>query len=324
MSIKLTLLLVLTFPVCAWSQAVTATLLGTVTDASGATVPNAEVTATETSTGVSRRTVTNTEGIYTIPYLSPGSYRVEVEAKGFKKFLRENIELRATISTRVDTTLEPGQVSEVVEVRAESPLLQTDRSEVSRSFNQKAVTELPLADRSFQFLVGLMPGIAPPSVDFTRAEDPQGTTFSRANGQGNSANNTQVDGLDNTNPTLGLTIYIPSAEVVQEVNITTTNYNAEFGRAGGAILNVVTRGGTNELHGRYSSSTATAPYVPVICSMSHRSPSRTLSGMSSAERWAVPLFETRPSFSAAIKDALFGSRTPSPRRSRWKLGGAAT
>jgi hypothetical protein len=120
---------------------------------------------------------------------------------------------------------------------------------VSRSFNQKAVTELPLADRSFQSLVGLMPGIAPPSVDFTRAEDPQGTTFFRANGQGNSANNTQVDGLDNTNPTLGLTIYIPSAEVVQEVNITTTNYNAEFGRAGGAILNVVTRGGTNEFHG---------------------------------------------------------------------------
>ncbi|MEJ7607895.1 MAG: TonB-dependent receptor [Bryobacteraceae bacterium] len=86
-------------------------------------------------------------------------------------------------------------------------------------------------------------------MDFTAAEDPQGTTFFRANGQGNSANNTQVDGLDNTNPTLGLTIYIPSAEVVQEVNITTSNYNAEFGRAGGAVLNVITRGGTNQLHG---------------------------------------------------------------------------
>jgi hypothetical protein len=249
MSARLAILIVLLLPISAWTQAVTATLLGTVSDSSGAFVPNADVIVTETATGVSRRSVTNNEGIYTIPYLSPGTYRVEVEAKGFKKTVRENIELRATISTRVDATLEPGQLTEVVEVRAESPLLQTDRSEVSRSFNQKAITELPLADRSFQSLVGLMPGIAPPSVDFTRAEDPQGTTFFGANGQGNSANNTQVDGLDNTNPTLGLTIYLPPAEVVQEVNITTTNYNAEFGRAGGAILNVVTRGGTNELHG---------------------------------------------------------------------------
>ncbi len=239
----------LLLPTLAWSQAVTATLLGTVTDASGASVPGASVTATDTGTGVSRKASTNQEGIYTLPYLTPGTYRVEVEATGFKKVVRDNIELSATISTRVDASLEPGQLTEVVEVRAESPLLQTDRSEVSRNFNRKAVTELPLVDRSFQSLVGLMPGVAPPSVDFTRAEDPQGTTFFRANGQGNSANNTQVDGLDNTNPTLGLTIYIPSAEVVQEVNITTTNYNAEFGRAGGAVMNVITRGGTNDLHG---------------------------------------------------------------------------
>jgi len=244
-------LFVLAIPLAAsvHSQAITATLLGTVQDVSGAVVPNATVSVTETATGVNRRTASNQEGIYVIPYLSPGTYRVEIEAAGFKKVVRDRVELRATISTRVDATVEPGQVSEIVDVTAETPLLQTDRSEVTRSFNSKAVTELPLVDRSFQSLVGLMPGVAPPSVDFTRAEDPQGTTFFRANGQGNSANNTQVDGVDNTNPTLGLTIYIPSAEVVQEVNITTTNYNAEFGRAGGAVLNVVTRGGTNELHG---------------------------------------------------------------------------
>jgi hypothetical protein len=247
--IRIFALLFLLLPTCAFSQAITATLLGTVTDTSGAVVPGAAVIATDVATGVARRAATNNEGIYTIPYLPPGTFRVEVEAQGFKRIVRENIELRATISTRVDATLEPGQITEVVQVVAESPLLQTDRSEVSRSFNTKAVTELPLVDRSFQALAGLMPGVAPPSVDFTRAEDPQGTTFFRANGQGNSANNTQVDGVDNTNPTLGLTIYIPQAEVVQEVNVTTTNYNAEFGRAGGAVINVVTRGGTNELHG---------------------------------------------------------------------------
>jgi hypothetical protein len=243
------LFLIALVPACAFSQAITATLLGTVTDASGAVVPQASVTATEVTTGVTRKTSSNQEGIYTIPYLGPGTYKVEIEAAGFKKMVRDRVELRATTSTRVDAVLEPGQLTEIVNVTAESPVLQTDRSEVSRSFNSKAVSELPLVDRSFQSLVGLMPGVAPPSVDFTRAEDPQGTTFFRANGQGNSANNTQVDGVDNTNPTLGLTIYIPSAEVVQEVNITTTNYNAEFGRAGGAVVNVITRGGTNELHG---------------------------------------------------------------------------
>lgn len=233
----------------AWSQAVTATLLGSVTDSSGSVVPNTAVVATENGTGIARQTRTNEEGLYTIPYLPPGSYRIEMEAAGFKKVVRDNIELRATVSTRVDAQLDPGQVTEVVEVRGDTPLLQTDRSEVTRNFGAKSVTELPLANRSFQSLAGLLPGVSPPTVDFTAAEDPQGTTFYRANGQGNSANNTQVDGLDNTNPTLGLTIYIPSAEVVQEVNITTSNYNAEFGRAGGAVINVVTRGGTNALHG---------------------------------------------------------------------------
>src|SRR4029079_19637605 len=115
----------------------------------------------------------------TIPFLPPGTYRVEAEAAGFKRVSRDNVDLRATTSTRIDLLLEPGQVSETVEVKAESPLLQTDRAEVSRSFSTKPVTELPLADRSFQSLVGLMPGVAPPSVDFTRAEDPQGTTFFR-------------------------------------------------------------------------------------------------------------------------------------------------
>jgi Carboxypeptidase regulatory-like domain/TonB dependent receptor len=242
-------LLMLACPSTVWPQAVSATLLGAVTDVTGAVIPKAEVTVTETATGATRTAQTNEQGIYTIPYLAPGIYRVEVKAESFKKFVLEGLELRATTSTRADARLETGQVAEIMEIRSGSPLLQTDRSEVSRSFNRKAVTELPLVDRSFQSLVGLMPGVAPPSVDFTRAEDPQGTTFFRANGQGNSANNTQVDGVDNTNPTLGLSIYIPSAEVVQEVNVTTSNYNAEFGRAGGAMLNVITRGGTNDLHG---------------------------------------------------------------------------
>src|SRR5262245_23681979 len=132
-----------------WSQAVTGTLLGTVTDTSGAVVPNANVTATEVNTRISSRTSTTAEGLYTIPYLQPGTYRIEVEMPGFNKFARENVELKVASSVRVDATLEPGNVSEVVEVKAESPLLQTDRAEGAASFTRKSVTAVRLANRLF-------------------------------------------------------------------------------------------------------------------------------------------------------------------------------
>jgi hypothetical protein len=233
----------------AWSQAVTATLLGTTTDSSGAVVTEARVAITETQTGILRRINTNAEGLYIQTYLPPGIYMVEVEKQGFKKVSRQNIQVQVASTVRIDFSLEPGMVTETIQVSAESPLLQTDRSDVNRTITSQAVRELPVANRSFQALVGLLPGVTPPIANFTALEDPQRTTFFQANGQGNSANNIQVDGVDNNNPTLGLTIYIPPAESVQEVNISTSNFNAEFGRAGGAVMNVITRGGTNELHG---------------------------------------------------------------------------
>src|SRR5712692_4639823 len=245
----LVLMLALACPPRAFAQAVSATLIGTVTDSSGATVPNAVVTVTETQTGVSRKTSTTSDGVYTVPYLAPGVYRVEVEIAGFKKFSRDNVGLAVSSTVRIDATLEPGAVSETVDVKAESPILQTDRSEVARNFDTQSVTDLPLANRSFQALAGLVAGVTPPTVDFTTLEDPQGTTFFNANGQGNSSNNTIVDGVDNTNPTLGLSIYLPSPEVVEEVHVSTSNYSAEFGRVGGAVVNATTKSGTNAVHG---------------------------------------------------------------------------
>ena len=108
---------------------------------------------------------------------------------------------------------------------------------------------MPVANRNFQALAGLVAGVSPPVQNFTTSEDPQGTTFFNANGQGNSSNNTIVDGVDNTNPTLGLSIYLPSPEVVEEVHVSTSNYSAEFGRVGGAVVNATTKSGTNGLHG---------------------------------------------------------------------------
>ena len=233
----------------ATAQAVSGNLLGKITDSTGSVIAGADVTATETRTGVSRKLATNGEGIYSIPYLSPGIYRVEVEKPGFKKFVSDNAELRVGAVLRIDGVLEIGAVTDTVEVMAQSPLLQTDTAEVSRTFIPRTITELPLVNRSFQGLAGILPGITPPSEDSLNLEDPQGTTFFRANGQGNNANNTQVDGVDNLNPTLGFTIYLPPAEAVQDVSVSTNSYDAALGRAGGAVINAVTRGGTNEIHG---------------------------------------------------------------------------
>src|ERR1700736_3764730 len=233
----------------AFSQVVTATLTGSVTDSSGASVPNATVKVTEQSTGIVRSTNTSVDGVYNVPYLNPGAYRMEVEAIGFKKYSQENVRLDVSTTARQDVTLTPGSASETVTVTAESPALQTDRAEVARNFSTQAVAELPVANRNFQALAGLVAGVSPPVQNFTTSEDPQGTTFFNANGQGNSSNNTIVDGVDNTNPTLGLSIYLPSPEVVEEVHVSTSNYSAEFGRVGGAVVNATTKSGTNMLHG---------------------------------------------------------------------------
>ena len=231
------------------AQVVTATLTGNVKDATGASVPNAPVTATQVSTGLSRTTSTTADGLFNLPYLDPGVYTVSIEVPGFKKFLRENVLLEVSTIARIDAILTPGDTKETITVTAESPLLQTERAEVARNFGTETVRELPIANRNFQAIAGLAAGVSPPVQNFTTTEDPQGTTFFNANGQGNSANNTLVDGVDNTNPTLGLSIYLPNPEVVQEVHVTTSNYSAEFGRVGGAVVNVVTRSGTNQFHG---------------------------------------------------------------------------
>jgi hypothetical protein len=230
-------------------QVVTATLTGSITDSSGGSVPNASVKVTERSTGAVRSTKTSMDGVYNVPYLNPGVYRVEVEASGFKTYSQDTVRLDISTTARLDATLTPGSASETVTVTAEAPALQTDRAEVAKNFTAQTVAELPVANRNFQALAGLVAGVAPPVQNFTTSEDPQGTTFFNANGQGNSSNNTIVDGVDNTNPTLGLSIYLPSPEVVEEVHVSTSNYSAEFGRVGGAVVNATTKSGTNELHG---------------------------------------------------------------------------
>ena len=142
-----------------FAQAVTGTLLGTVTDPGGAVVPGANVTITEVNTNFTRATVTNESGNYVIGNLDRGVYRVEIEHTGFKKSIRDKVDVLVNNDTRVDVQLEPGGVAEQVEVTASVALLQTDRADVGRQIETKQLQDMPLAfNRNFQSLLNLVPG----------------------------------------------------------------------------------------------------------------------------------------------------------------------
>ncbi len=230
-------------------QVVTGTLTGAVTDSTGAVIPNAKVTITQLSTSVERSTATSTDGLYNIPYLAPGEYKVVVSAAGFKALTQADITVSVSTVARFDAVLTPGSTSETVTVTGAPPALQTESAEVAINLGAQTVTDVPLEARNVQALAGLAAGVTPPSQSFTTVEDPQRTTFFNANGQSNSANNTIVDGVDNTDPLLGLSIYLPAPELVQDVHISTSNYSAEFGRVAGAVVTEATRQGTNNFHG---------------------------------------------------------------------------
>jgi len=230
-------------------QAVSGSIVGNITDDSGAVIAGARVTITETNTGIARNSTTSTEGGYVFTYLAPGKYRIEVERQGFKKFVREGIMLATGERLRVNGELVVGNINEVVEVSSTSGLLQTESADISQAFEAKKIQELPLNGRNFQSMMTLVPGVVPSNSQVGVFDNPQGTQFLQVNGQNNSANNFQIDGVDNNEPLLGLVVQIPPAEAIQQFSISTSNYDAEFGRAVGAVVNVTTRPGSNDFHG---------------------------------------------------------------------------
>ncbi len=234
----------------ATAQAVRGTLVGTVHDAQGAAIPGATVTATETQTNISRTAITNQSGNYVFSNMKDGLYHVEAELTGFKKFSRAGVEVKVNSTVRVDVILEVGNMEETVEVVQQTPLLQTDRADTGRTIEGRQVQELPLGyGRSFQGMWATVPGtvtMTRPHSQFFNPQDSQETKF---NGQSRLSNNVQVDGLDNNHKTGLLTVMIPSAEAIDSVNVSTSNFEAEFGRAGGSVTTVVLKSGTNQLRG---------------------------------------------------------------------------
>ena len=243
--------LLLCFALNSFGQAVNATLLGAVTDASGAVVPNAKITITEVNTGISRSGQTNESGNYTFPDLPPGQYSVTMEATGFKKETRRDIALQVNSTQRVDIQLQPGEVTETIEITGAAPALQTDRADTGRNIDTMVVSELPVlvSNRNYQALLALVPGTSPPTEEHSQFFNASDSLQTEVNGAPRVANNYQIEGIDDNERTGLLQVLIPPLEAIQTVDISTSNHSVDLGRGAGAVTNVILKSGSNQFHG---------------------------------------------------------------------------
>jgi len=194
--------------------------------------------------------VTNSSGNYIFANLKDGTYHVGAELSGFRKFAREGVLVSVNTTVRVDVTLQVGQMSEEVAVVSEAPPLQTDRADTGRLIESKQLTEIPLGfNRNFQGLMITVPGATRPFRPHSQFFNSQDSLSTQMNGQSRLANNVMLDGIDNNHKSGLLTVLIPSADAIETVSVSTSNYDAEFGRAGGAVSSVTLKSGTNQLKG---------------------------------------------------------------------------
>src|SRR5947207_1994420 len=242
--------LLILIPSAAAAQAVTGTLLGNITDSSGGTVPGATVTATDVDKNISRTAVSNESGYYIFSSLPNGTYTVDAELQGFKKMARQGVKVDVNTTVRVDLALSVGQMTEEVTVAAESPALQTDRTDTGRILESKMISELPLTfNLNFQSLTMTVPGVTRQHREHSQFFNSQDSLRYEVNGQPGMASNTLIEGLDDNQKTGLLQVIIPAADALETVSISTSNYDAEFGRSGGAVTNVTLKSGTNDLKG---------------------------------------------------------------------------
>jgi Carboxypeptidase regulatory-like domain len=233
-----------------YAQAVSGTIVGTVTDPGGAAVTNAQVIIVLTGQQTTYNTVTNESGNFTVPNLPSGTYTVTVAASGFKKETRENIAVVTNTTARVDVTLAAGSASETVTVTAAPPLLQTDRADISSNIEQRQIATLPLSSgNSFQSLLNTVPGMAPTVFNNSQFFNANNDLSVNANGQSSYVNLYQIEGIDDDQRTGIHIILVPPAAALANVDITTNNFEAEFGRAVGTVVNLTLKSGTNSFHG---------------------------------------------------------------------------
>ena len=225
----------------------TGTILGTVTDATGAIVPNAKVTVTNTATNVEFRTTTSSAGDYNAPDLNPGSYKVTVEAPGFQKAVMTGITLTVNQRARVDASLKPGAVSETIETSAQAVSLNTDSADLSNLISTQQVEELPLNGRNFMQLLLVGAGAVTVGGEQGTMRQGEGNAIS-VNGGRPEGNNYTLDGLVNTDAALVTPAVILSQDAIQEFKVSSGTYTADMGFSATQI-NIVSKAGTNTPHG---------------------------------------------------------------------------
>ncbi len=248
------LTIVQSFTSAAFAQLTTADILGTVTDSSGAVIPNANVTLINLGTNEERTAQSNGSGDYSFTLLPVGQYSVTVKVPGFQASITRDLAVEAGDRARADARLQPGAESAVVEVTASTPLLQADSATVSSSVTAMAVQDLPLNGRNFVQLVQLVPGANEgPGNGLSSGGRPDDRRTNAAgisvNGQDDTLNNWVVDGIDDNERIIGSIGVKPNVEGIQEITVQTNSYAPEAGRTAGGVINVVTRSGTNDFHG---------------------------------------------------------------------------
>jgi len=233
----------------ALGQAVYGTILGTVTDPSGAAVSGAKVRVTSETKDVATETTTNESGNYSVTHLIPDVYTVRIEGTGFKTSEFKGIQVSADTGTNVNAQFQVGSASEQVEVTAEAPQLKTDRADVAVEFNSKYVEDLPVLNRNFTNFELLTPGTQKLGWSHAATENPQGGGQIFVNGQHFSGTGFELDGTDNQDPILGIIVINPNLDSVTEAKITAADFDAEFGKAIAGLVTVQTKSGSNDIHG---------------------------------------------------------------------------
>lgn len=229
-------------------------IVGTVRDATDAVVPGVTVRATHSETGMSASATASAAGVFQIPFLPPGRYRVSAELPGFKRFVQDNVEVRVGESVDLPIRLEVGQVTESVEVTATTPLLDTAGSSLGQVMDRRRILELPQRGANPMELTLLAPGVVnATNLRLRKAFAPEATSQIAVDGAGQYNNEFQIDGISNMSADrgrgYGRIAFSPPIHAVREFKMQTTSYDASVGRTMGAVINVSTASGTNDWHG---------------------------------------------------------------------------
>src|SRR5213593_100063 len=238
-------------PLAVYGQVLYGTIGGNVVDPSGSRVPGAEVKIVNPLTNYTSTAITDENGSYTIRNVPDGSYTLTVSLTGFKEYVAQNVAVKVSNVTRHDVTLQVGQLSDTVTVTGAATALQTDTADVHLQLETKEITDLPIgAYRNYQTLINLVPGATPAAFQNAVTDTPARALTTNVNGTARNSNNTRIDGAQSINIWLPHhSGYVPPAETIEVVNVSTNSFDAEQGFAGGAAATVITKSGTNNFHG---------------------------------------------------------------------------